>query len=87
MAPNDLEIPGITLQGLTVLSPAGPSGDPIWLAASLIDAAISRGRLAAGALNDVRCSPDRADWPARWQHLKDLTTTEGPSPWLATSLS
>jgi hypothetical protein len=70
-----MEITGIMLCGTTTFlnSEDGSfvSSDPVYLPASVIDAAISGGSLKAGAFNGVSVSPPREEWPARWQHLRE----------------
>jgi hypothetical protein len=68
-------VSGITIFGATAIlnSDDGPSvaNDPIYLMAEIIDRGIADGTLHAGSLNNVSVLPPVAEWPERWQFLKE----------------
>ena len=69
-----MAISGLLIDGATVFlnSEYGSSvsRDPVYLPASVIDAAIADGTFEAGALKNVRVTPPVALWPERWKFLK-----------------
>ena len=46
------------------------SNEPVWLSADMIDDAILKGYLQAGAFNQLSVTPPVDQWPDRWKHLK-----------------
>jgi hypothetical protein len=79
-----MAIAGLLLYGTTAFLTSedgiAVSREPVYLTASMIDAAIADGTLEAGAFNNVTVQPPACEWPERWRHLKELE-------WLSQTLS
>jgi hypothetical protein len=70
-----MEIRGITVYGVNVLltseDDSAVDNSPVYLPRDLIDTAIAKGNLEAGALKGIRCYPPAKEWPERWRFLKE----------------
>lgn len=70
-----MPIRGITIYGANVMLTSDDepsvSREPVFLPASMIDAAITDGSLEPGAFNNVTVHPPVSEWPEHWRHLKE----------------
>lgn len=66
---------GLMIYGTSTLLTSGDevsvSQEPVYLTASMVDAAILDGSLKAGAFNNVTVVPPVDQWPERWRFLKE----------------